>query len=135
MPGAETTTFVGGQRTAGGAGSPAVAGAHRHAADTDEHEPGSWRASWRIAAAVWLTLHAAYLIVTGVHRALGPATPGSALDNWLQWDGWNYRTIAEQGYGVLPQQTSFFPVFPLLARALGMVLPGGIPLMLLLISN
>ncbi len=45
--------------------------------------------------------------------------PGPNLDYWIRWanwDGGHFRVIAENGY--LPQQTVFFPLYPILIKVL-----------------
>lgn len=45
--------------------------------------------------------------------------PSSNLDYWIRWanwDGGHFRGIAENGY--LPQQTVFFPLYPMLIKTL-----------------
>lgn len=58
------------------------------------------------------------------------------LDQGLfAWDAAFYREIAEQGYGALSGALRFFPLVPLLARGLGVVLLGNDALALVVIAN
>lgn len=66
-------------------------------------------------------------------RGDAPARPHGALDtlfgNWLMWDGGWYVHIAEYGYSYHPHEQSsvaFFPVYPLVVRLVGAVVPGGV---------
>src|SRR5262249_24251002 len=51
------------------------------------------------------------------------------LDGWVRWDAAWYRDIAERGYTNMPnhepfqRDTAFFPLYPLLMRALHVVIP------------
>jgi len=62
------------------------------------------------------------------------------LDGWVRWDAAWYRDIAEHGYTNMPsheafqRDTAFFPLYPLLMRALHVVVPD-LYLCGLLISN
>jgi Mannosyltransferase (PIG-V) len=98
----------------------------------------------RSAVRLYLTL----ACITTVAVAVGPwlvdhpnAPPrprvvfDSVLGGWLRWDGWWYAHIAGQGYTYQPHRMSpvaFFPVYPLAARAVAAVVPGGVELALLL---
>ena len=77
-----------------------------------------------------------------VPTAHAPSRPHMALDgllgNWLQWDAWWYVAIAEHGYTYRPQHMSsvaFFPVYPLLVRALAATVPVGVPVIALLVTT
>lgn len=68
-------------------------------------------------------------------RGEAPARPHMIADgllgNWLWWDGAWYLQIAEHGYSYHPHQQSsvaFFPLYPLVVRAVSWFLPGGTPL-------
>lgn len=79
---------------------------------------------WLVARAVVLAvLGLAHLVVDRTH----PATPGVAArvnEGLLGWDAGWYEAIARVGYAPLGHQSlRFFPLFPLLGRALA-VLPG-----------
>lgn len=71
-----------------------------------------------------------------IQRYFVAARPPQFAEGLLVWDGNYYRDIATIGYGALPVGAlRFFPLYPLLARALDVVLLGHIDLALLLISN
>lgn len=54
----------------------------------------------------------------------------------LGWDAVRYRQIAEFGYEALPEiELRFFPLVPLLTRALGVVLGGRYDIALLVVAN
>jgi hypothetical protein len=107
------------------AGPPATAG-----------DEGGWRRSWKAAGIVWLAVHVAYAAITVLNRSLGGAPAGtSAIDNWLQWDGWHYYVIATAGYDEAAQDPAFYPLYPLLMLAADPVLPGGLVPAALVLSN
>jgi hypothetical protein len=57
------------------------------------------------------------------------ALPGSALlDPWIRWDSEFYLLIASVGYGHSPwgKPDAFFPLYPALIRALGLLMPLGV---------
>ena len=78
-----------------------------------------------------------FLAAHGAVDALRPGEPPLALDQGLvAWDGAFYRDIATVGYGELPEEAlRFFPLFPLLGRWLGAVLPGGATTGLVVVAN
>jgi len=78
-----------------------------------------------------------YALAWGVvQRSFGGARPPQLSEGLLVWDGSYYRDIATIGYGALPVGAlRFFPLYPLLARALAVVLLGHVELSLLLIAN
>ena len=54
----------------------------------------------------------------------------------LSWDGRWYRDIAEQGYAALPDESlRFFPLFPVLGRAVSPLTGGDAGLALVLVAN
>lgn len=60
----------------------------------------------------------------------------SETEDLLGWDAEWYTDIAEHGYGALPEEAvRFFPLLPLLARALSAVLPGGDGAAVLVLAN
>jgi hypothetical protein len=86
------------------------------------------------------------LLVVGsfafAHRiidTIGPARPGAHAHlhrGILGWDAERYYQIAEWGYGLLPRvELRFFPLVPLLARALDVVLPGSAGVALVVQAN
>ncbi|HVX17514.1 MAG TPA: hypothetical protein VHA73_05735 [Acidimicrobiales bacterium] len=71
----------------------------------------------------WLVGHP---FTANVHGPLG----------WVSWDGSWYETIARGGYGHLGKESlRFFPLFPMLGKALGWVLGGNTQLALLALAN
>lgn len=93
------------------------------------------------AIASWLVARAAvalgFLAAHGAVDALRPGAPPLALAQGLvAWDGAFYRDIATVGYGGLPDEAlRFFPLFPLLGRWLGALLPGGATTGLVVVAN
>jgi hypothetical protein len=65
----------------------------------------------------------------------GPSV-GRMLAIWNRWDTGHYIRIAEIGYSPdRPDSAAFFPLYPLLMRALDPVLPGGLLTAALIVSN
>src|ERR1022692_2449584 len=82
----------------------------------------------RAALGIWLASRAVLLIVSLYSKYLTPSGSSSSwLGLWQHWDGYRYLTIAEYGYtsGKGPAYdsniTAFFPGFPLVLRAVHMV--------------
>lgn len=98
-------------------------------------------AGWEAAATSWLVARVAvglgFLAAHGAVDALRPGQPPVALDQGLvAWDGAFYRDIATVGYERLPEEAlRFFPLFPLLGRLAGVLLPGGATTGLVLVAN
>lgn len=98
-------------------------------------------AAWGVVIASWLVARAAvglgFLAAHGAVDALRPGAPPLALTQGLvAWDGAFYRDIATVGYGRLPDEAlRFFPLFPLLGRWLGALLPGGATTGLVVVAN
>jgi hypothetical protein len=89
----------------------------------------------------WLAARAlvaiAFLLAVGLmeHWVPGVRTP-QMQEGLLAWDGAFYRDIATVGYESLPLEAlRFFPLFPLLGRAIGVGLGGNPSLALVLIAN
>jgi hypothetical protein len=94
-----------------------------------------------VALPGWLT---ARVVVAGVllfsrflynhlHIHVGGKTLHEGL---LAWDGQRYEQIARHGYAAIPRTAvRFFPLYPLLGRALGWVLGGAVDVALLLLAN
>lgn len=106
--------------------------------------PRRWRRldpAWEVAIASWLVARVAvglgFLAAHGAVDGLVPGAPPLALVQGLvAWDGAFYRDIATVGYGALPEEAlRFFPLFPVLGRLLGYVLPGGATTGLVVVSN
>jgi hypothetical protein len=62
----------------------------------------------------------------------GPS--GALLGVWQRWDGIHYQTIAEQGYNA-DYLSAFFPLYPLLARALSWLTGLDVLPALIIVSN
>lgn len=85
---------------------------------------------------LWLAATAVWTIITILNASIVGAPIGAeALSLWLQWDGWHYRTIAMLGYEAVPEEASFFPLYPLLFDVLDPVLPGDSLISAMLVSN
>jgi len=97
--------------------------------------------AWGAVITSWLVARAAvglgFLAAHGAVDALRPGAPPLALTQGLvAWDGAFYRDIATVGYGGLPDEAlRFFPLFPLLGRWLGALLPGGATTGLVVVAN
>jgi hypothetical protein len=78
-----------------------------------------------------------FLVAHGAVDALRPGAPPLPLEQGLvAWDGAFYRDIATLGYdGVREEALRFFPLFPLLGRVVGAVLPGGATTGLVVVAN
>jgi hypothetical protein len=62
---------------------------------------------------------------------------GLSLGTWLRWDAWWYLSVAERGYSFepgAPSNTAFFPIFPLVIRAVTTV-TGNAAIAGLLVAN
>jgi len=90
--------------------------------------------SW-LAARVFVTL--GYLLAIAVADYWVPGGRTSQMsEGLLAWDGTYYRDIATGGYGALPVDAlRFFPLYPLLGRALSPLLLGHTSVALVLIAN
>lgn len=100
---------------------------------------GQWRRNaWgdlRAALLPWAVTRAVVLLALGATRfvrndgKLAPTVPPPSL---FEWDASFYRDIARHGYGAVVARDGlrFFPLYPLLARALG-----GRDIVLLLLAN
>lgn len=89
----------------------------------------------------WLTARA--LVVVGfvvayaiADRLVPGAHPTALTEGPVAWDGTWYRDIAELGYGgIADEGLRFFPMFPLLGRALGPLFAGRVDLALVVVAN
>lgn len=116
---------------------PATQPASEPASDTWRR----WAPSLRTGFWTWLAGLAMYAAVTfvawlpyqGIDDYLqldgaASAPPASALQAyqvWNQWDSVWYVIIADLGYAYDERAAAFFPLYPLLVRGAGFVLPGG----------
>jgi hypothetical protein len=88
-----------------------------------------WRAFWGSRLVVWASGVLAVLLVGNAQGwqgfdPSGLTTRGSYLGNLLaapfaRWDSVWYLAIAQSGYAHNPPKTAFFPLYPLLVKALG----------------
>lgn len=90
--------------------------------------PLNWRQDFRVAAAGWVEARiyvaAAYVVSLAVIDHIDPPPGRSPVDDGLiPWDGAWYRDLASLGYGSpgLEEGIRFFPLWPLVGRALGAV--------------
>jgi hypothetical protein len=89
----------------------------------------------------WLTARllvgAGFVLAIAVADKLVPgARPTALTEGLVAWDGTWYRDIATVGYAGLPDEgLRFFPLFPLLGRALGPLLGGRVDVALVLVAN
>jgi hypothetical protein len=104
---------------------------------------GGWAALRRDLLAVlpaWLTalvlVLAGYIVAVAVSNRLVGEHPQPLQDGLLAWDGTWYRDLATSGYQALPRAgVRFFPLFPLIGRALAAPLGGHVGLMLIVVGN
>lgn len=95
----------------------------------------------RAVALPWLT--ARVLVLIGYcaafamsDRLVPGARPSQLTEGLIAWDGTWYRDIAAHGYGTLDHEgLRFFPLFPLLGRAMAFVTFGRHDAALILIAN
>jgi hypothetical protein len=89
----------------------------------------AWRPSVLGGLWTWIAGIAAYAMVTfvaWVPPAGDPPEPGTVLQRWNQWDTAWYTIIADIGYTFDDGSVAFFPLYPLLIKAVEPVLPGGV---------
>ena len=108
--------------------------------------------AWKRSLILWLALN---VLLTGmgalIWKLQGPVSPGNSLylwgstpieeglpgaleGMWLRWDAVHYRHIAQYGYDT-DISSAFFPLFPLLGRAIGNFLGGHETAGMLMISR
>jgi hypothetical protein len=98
-------------------------------------------ADLRLVLVPWLTVRAllviAYVTAFAIaERVLPGARPDALGEGLVAWDGTWYRDIASHGYASLPREgLRFFPLFPLLGRAVGVVFLGNTGAALVVIAN
>jgi hypothetical protein len=92
--------------------------------------------AWLVArVAVLFSLAAAHLLFDYLDP-MAPSVARHVDQGLLGWDAERYWEIASKGYEALPvQELRFFPLFPLLARALEPLTPGAAGSALLLVAN
>jgi hypothetical protein len=95
----------------------------------------------RVAVVPWgvarVLVAVAYVVAVVVADELTPeGRPYHLRQGLFAWDGTFYRDITESGYGALEEEAlRFFPLVPLLARAVAVPLLGARELALVLVSN
>ncbi|WP_025745820.1 mannosyltransferase family protein [Kallotenue papyrolyticum] len=106
----------------------------------------AWRALLWLVACVGVR-YAQEVYAYGAGNAYHPGLPSNSqapwwwqafLGSWLQWDSVHYLAIAEHGYtfaGVRWPTIAFFPLYPLLIRALMPLLGGSAGLAALVVSQ
>ena len=105
------------------------AGARRLRSDIGVALPG-WVTARLVVAGV---LAFAHFLYNHLHIHVGAKTLHEGL---LAWDGQWYQRIARHGYGAISRSgVRFFPLYPLLARALAFVFGGAIGIALLVLAN
>lgn len=100
--------------------------------------PSGWRQAITTALAVWGAAVIGYgLINFMVWMTVNEAGPpfGEMVEVWNQWDTGHYVTIALTGYNATTENPAFFPLYPMVMRALEPFLPGGMLSAGLIISN
>jgi hypothetical protein len=101
------------------------------------------RRDWAVVGLPWLVSRALVLLsvafaktVVATAGPLRPAVPQHMHRLLLDWDAERYFQIAAKGYAALPRvQVRFFPLVPLLARAVDLVVPGSTGRALLVEAN
>ena len=98
-----------------------------------------WREAVGATVPPWLAARAAvaaaYVLARVAVDQLAVAQPAPLVDGLMSWDADHYRTIAEQGYDAFPHAYRFFPLFPMLVRALSTLTFGNATVAALVIAN
>ncbi len=114
------------------------------AAGPDDERGGErFRDDIRAALPGWVTARLVVLGALGLAHVVAAKVDASVPGftdrlsrGLLAWDGRWYFDIAERGYAALPDESlRFFPLYPLVARALSPLVAGHTGLALLLVSN
>jgi hypothetical protein len=99
-----------------------------------------WRASLLFGLWTWLAGLLSCVLVTAVawlpfeQIRDAPGTVGAALENWHRWDTTWYVIIAQFGYRYDSRSAAFFPLYPMLVKAVDPVVPGDTFVAALLVS-
>lgn len=95
-----------------------------------------WRRALRAAGLLWVVSHVGYAVLFTIAFWAGGRAPGlrNILAPWDQWDSKWLLKVATEGYQD-PNATAFFPLYPMLVRAVDAVLPGGVLPPALIVSN
>jgi hypothetical protein len=88
----------------------------------------------------WIVARVLVVAGYGAARFVVDKYPHSALAvksfvTFIPWDGLQYEVIVRHGYSIDPNLYRFFPLYPLAARALDVVTPGGADVALVLLAN
>lgn len=98
-----------------------------------------WREAALATLPAWVAARVAvafgYVLARVAVDQLAVARPAPLLDGLMAWDAHHYRVIAEHGYEALPQGFRFFPVFPMVVRAVSVLTFGNTTAAALLIGN
>ena len=112
---------------------------------------GAWLSGWRVALVLLAVLEMALALAGAAAGLVGGHEPfagnwenliiqggGPAeqfLSHWQRWDALWYQHIAQSGYQAGNGSTAFFPLYPMLSRALSVVLAGNVVLAELVLSG
>jgi hypothetical protein len=86
-----------------------------------------WRRASRTALTTWAIAYAAYLAINATFwTATGRAAPPlkEFFNVWNRWDTGHYIEISTNGYNPANENPAFFPLYPVLMRAMDPLLPG-----------
>jgi hypothetical protein len=100
--------------------------------------PPAWRTAILAGGLAWVASRLAYAIVNVLSWRAGHMSPpptGQVLTAWARWDTGHYLRIAEGGYGQVPLDNAFFPLYPLLIKIFNYVLPAEYLFSGLVVSN
>jgi hypothetical protein len=103
--------------------------------------PAAWGAELLAVLPAYLTARVlvgvSFVLATIASDHLRPGDrPPTLTQGLVAWDGQWYGAIATDGYAAIPLEgVRFFPLFPLLARWLDLVLPGGVDVALVVVAN
>jgi Gpi18-like mannosyltransferase len=116
---------------------PAPAPAPRTKSEQSAVSP--WRRAWIAAGLVFAASRLAYLAVTLLHLRAGHRPNAGLHDQvvaWLRFDSYHFLRIAESGYTFdHTEDAAFFPLYPLLIRAVSVLTGGHLLIAGLLVSN
>jgi hypothetical protein len=99
--------------------------------DQAENTRSAWLRSARAGGGVWLAAVLGAVLVSWLSRINDKASIGlhGIISSWGRYDWLWYRQIAEHGYAQLKpddlQPAAFFPLYPVLVRAVDVITPGG----------
>ena len=75
------------------------------------------------------------VLATVTTDQLGVRHPAPLVDKLLAWDAHHYRDLADHGYRAVPYGFRFFPLFPLIVRALGTAFAGHTDVAAIVLAN